>query len=257
MSENDVTAPPSPTFDSPQKIVKKIIYSPTSAFDMQYDSLAHIDTLMGERGDEEDLVSLTIKNEYSFSSPSSPDFPNMKESLVIRARIYDEMEVYKVQKLKTATKSEENADQKPPSNPITAKLDFIKQTPNKITKKVKDSILKITQQLNAQNPVKALKKSLASFLELREKAQEAVQERPKSRQERPKRATTAAQGQQLVGPERRGRGPGGSEALRCYAGYHLSAPDAPHSSGERLQSTFDENPAGRRSVANRGFCFSA
>ena len=177
MSENDVTAPPSPTFDTPQKIVKKIIYSPTSAFDMQYDSLAHIDTLMGERGDEEDLVSLTMKNEYSFADPSSPDFPNMKESLIIRARIYDEMEVHKVQKINTATKSEENEEQKPPSNPISAKLDFIKQTPKKLTKKVKDSILKITQQLNSQNPIKALKKSLASFLELREKAQETAQKK--------------------------------------------------------------------------------
>ena len=67
MSDNDVLGgPPSNTFDTPQKIVKKIIYAPTAASDMRYDSLAHIDYLMGGRKPDEDLMSLTSQNEYSY-----------------------------------------------------------------------------------------------------------------------------------------------------------------------------------------------
>ena len=69
MSDNDVLGgPPNNTFDTPQKIVKKIIYAPTAASDMRYDSLAHIDYLMGGRKPDEDLMSLTSQNEYSYVS---------------------------------------------------------------------------------------------------------------------------------------------------------------------------------------------
>merc|ERR1712146_388857 len=90
MSENDssLMTVVNSQHDSPKKILKKIIYSPTSASDMMYDSLAHIDTLMGGKP-QEDLGIAVARAEYSYDSPFEPEYPGMKESVVIRSRIYD------------------------------------------------------------------------------------------------------------------------------------------------------------------------
>ena len=172
MSDNDVLGgPPSNSFDSPQKIVKKIIYSPTSASDMRYDSLAHIDFLMGGRRPDEDLLDLTNQNEYSYVSPDSPEYPGMRESLVIRARIFDAMQHYKTNQKKKDAKKDDVHDVVPDLGQ-NSKLDFIKQVPEKITNKVKEKLLEFSQKLNKANPIEGLKKSLASLQEFRKKAQD-------------------------------------------------------------------------------------
>merc|ERR1712146_759576 len=93
MSENDssLMTVVNSQHDSPKKILKKIIYSPTSSSDMLYDSLAHIDTLMGG-SPQEDLGIIVARAEYGYESPDSPDYPGMKESIIVRSRIYDLIE---------------------------------------------------------------------------------------------------------------------------------------------------------------------
>ena len=135
MSDNDVlSGPPSNTFDTPQKIVKKIIYAPTAASDMRYDSLAHIDYLMGGRKPDEDLMSLTSQNEYSYVSPDSPEYTGMKESLVIRARIFEAMDAYRKESQLNVMEDDSEREDTPKSG-IEEKLDFIKKVPEKSGKK--------------------------------------------------------------------------------------------------------------------------
>ena len=171
MSDNDVIhTPVRSSFDSPQKILKKIIYAPTAASDMQYDSLAHIDELMGGRVVEE-LGSLIPKNEYGYVDPARPDYPGMSESVIIRARIYEVVEDYKNEKNRDISKkgvggglgdsaSSNKESPKKEGDPHKDKLDYLKKTPKKITKKMKDLLLQLGKKRNSQNPFQGLIKEL-------------------------------------------------------------------------------------------------
>merc|ERR1712023_389631 len=90
---------------------------------------------------QEDLGVLVARAEYSYESPETPDYPGMKESIIVRSRIYDLIE-----------QSRNDANRITPRvintfNDITkkigAKIEELKKQPAKIAKRVKIALAKI------------------------------------------------------------------------------------------------------------------